>query len=82
MLDFICMGPVDLPRVRRKRQNTKWNIFAHSATRAHNLKICNLILYRLNYLGFDESRRIKVTFICTHTSDINVYIGISSIMMK
>ena len=24
MLDFICMGAVDLPGVRRKRQNTKW----------------------------------------------------------
>ena len=23
MLDFICMGPVDLPGARRKRQNTK-----------------------------------------------------------
>ena len=26
MLDFICMGPVDLPGARRKRQNTKWKI--------------------------------------------------------
>ena len=26
MLDFICMGPVDLTGVRRKRQNTKWKI--------------------------------------------------------
>ena len=26
MLDFICMGPVDLPGVRRKRQNPKWKI--------------------------------------------------------
>ena len=25
MLDFICMGPVDLPGARRKRQNTKWS---------------------------------------------------------
>ena len=24
MLDFICMGPVDLPGARRRRQNTKW----------------------------------------------------------
>ena len=24
MLDFICMGPVDLRGARRKRQNTKW----------------------------------------------------------
>ena len=23
MLDFICMGPVDLPGAHRKRQNTK-----------------------------------------------------------
>ena len=26
MLEFICMGPVDLPGARRKRQNTKWKI--------------------------------------------------------
>ena len=26
MLDFICMGPVDLTATRRKRQNTKWKI--------------------------------------------------------
>ena len=26
MLDFICMGPVDLPGARRKRQNPKWKI--------------------------------------------------------
>ena len=26
MLDFICMGPVDLPGGRRKRQDTKWKI--------------------------------------------------------
>ena len=28
MLDFICMGPVDLSGARRKRQNTKWKILA------------------------------------------------------
>ena len=26
MLDFICMGPVDLTGARRKRQNTKWKM--------------------------------------------------------
>ena len=26
MLDFICMGPVDLTGARQKRQNTKWKI--------------------------------------------------------
>ena len=26
MLDFICIGPVDLIGARRKRQNTKWKI--------------------------------------------------------
>ena len=26
MLDFICMGPVDLPGARRKRRNTKWKV--------------------------------------------------------
>ena len=39
MLDFICMGPVDLSGARRKRKNTKSKILAHSGTRTHNPEI-------------------------------------------
>ena len=44
MLDFICMGPVDLSEARRKRQNTKCNlkILVHSWTRTHNPEISSL----------------------------------------
>ena len=82
MLDFICMRPVDLPEACRMRQSTKWFFFVHSGTRTHNLVICSLIFYRLGYPCFDESCPIQVTFIHTCTSDNNVYIGISSRMMK
>ena len=54
MLDFICMGPVDLPGARQKRQNTKWKILAYKGTRTHNLEISSLMLYRLSYPEFDE----------------------------
>ena len=37
MLDFICMGPIDLPGTRRKRQNKKRKIRAHIWT--YNLDI-------------------------------------------
>ena len=33
MLDFVCMGSIDLPGARRKRQNTKLKILIHSWTR-------------------------------------------------
>ena len=46
MLDFICMGPADLPGAHGKRQNTKWKIIAHRGTQSHNLEICSLMLYR------------------------------------
>ena len=51
MLDFICMGPVDLSGARRKRKNTKWKILAHSGTRTHNPEISSLMLYQLSYPG-------------------------------
>ena len=82
MLDFICMGPVDLPGVRWKQQNTKWKILVHSGTGTHNLEIWSPMLYRLSYTGFDESCAIWMTSIHTFSSDTNVYIGISSMMMK
>ena len=82
MLDFICMGPVDLQGAYRKRHNTKWKIQVHSVTRTYNLKICILMLYRLSYPGYDESCPIKVNFINKCTFDTNVYICISSRMMK
>ena len=77
MLDLICMGPVDLPGARRKRQNTKLNILSNNGTRTHNLEISSLTLYRLSYPGFDESCPIKVTFKHEYSSDTNVYIGIN-----
>ena len=52
MLDFICMGPVDLPGARRKRQNTKCKILAHCGTRTHSPEIWSLVLYRLCYPGY------------------------------
>ena len=37
MLDFICMGPVDLSGAHRKQQNKKKRkILARSETRTHN----------------------------------------------
>ena len=48
MLDFIRMGSVDLSEARRKRQNTKWEMLAHSGIRTHNPQIRSLILYRLS----------------------------------
>ena len=36
MLDFICMGPVDLPGARPKRQNTKMKNSCHRWTRIHS----------------------------------------------
>ncbi len=46
LLDFICIGPVDLPGARQKRQ--KYKIIAHSGARTNNLEICSLMLYRMN----------------------------------
>ena len=82
MLDFICMGPVDLPGAHRKQRNTKWKSLAHSGTRTLYLQTCSLMLYRLSCPGFDESLPIKVTFIHTCTSYTNVYIGIRSRMLN
>ena len=65
-----------------KIQNTKWNILAHSGTRTINFEIYSVVPYRLSYLGFDESRSIKVAFIHTCTSNTNIYVGISSRKIK
>ena len=42
MLDFICMGPVDLSGARRSQQNTK------RKTRTYNRQIRSLMFYRLS----------------------------------
>ena len=44
MLDFICIGPFDLPGVRQKRYNTKSKIIGHSWTRTHNPDIRSMML--------------------------------------
>ena len=82
MINFICMGPIDLPGAPRKRQNTKWKILSYSGTRTHNFEFSSQLRYRLSYPRFDEAWPIKVNFIRTFTSDTNVYIGLSSRMMK
>ena len=51
MLDFICLGPVDLPGAHRKRQKTKWKILVQTGTRTHNPEIWSLMLYRLSRPG-------------------------------
>ena len=51
MLDFISLGQVDLPGARRKRQNTNWNILAHSWTRTHKPEIWRLVFFQLSYAG-------------------------------
>ena len=74
MLYFIDMRPVDLSGARWNRQNTNWKKnLPHNRTRTHNLEI----LARCS-----SNWATKVTFILTCTSDANVYIGISSIIMK
>ena len=54
LLDFICMGPVNLSGARRKRQNTRWNILVHGGTRTHNPEISSLMLYRLSSPGLSN----------------------------
>ena len=66
MLDFICMGPVDLPGAR---QNTKWKILAHSGTRSERkvlpqwTHMCNmkalsfLVRYLLQRLCFRSNKK-------------------------
>ena len=73
MLDFICMGPVDLQGARRKRQNSKWTILAHNGTRTYSIEIFFLTLYRLSYPGIDETFPIKGTFINTYDNNIFMY---------
>ena len=49
MLDFICMGLVDLSGARREAKKIqKWKIIAHSGTRTHNPEISSLMLYQLS----------------------------------
>ena len=48
-LDFICIGPVDLPGARRKRQNTKWKMLAQSGTRTYNIEIYSLMCHWIKW---------------------------------
>ena len=82
MLDFICMGPVDLPGACRKRQNTKWKQF---------LSIVGLEPTNLRsevWCSTDWASRacwklsILMTLFHTCTSITNVYIVIRLRMMK
>ena len=63
MLDFICMGPVDLLGAHQKRQNTKWKILAHSGTRTHKPEVWSMMLYRLSYPGL-----LKAVYFNDHIS--------------
>ena len=40
MLDFICIGPADLPGGVESYKNTKWKVLAHSGTRTHKSCAC------------------------------------------
>ena len=63
MLDFICIGSVDLRGARGKRkQNTKWKILAHSGTRTQNLELRRQILTPTGLAELDESFHSKVLY--------------------
>ena len=87
MLDFICMGPVDLPGAHRKRQNYKMKNSCHVWDSNPHLESCSPMLYRLSYTGFDESYPAWITFIhimyfryqCIHVFPVSEKIEISSI---
>ena len=72
MHDFICMGPVDLPEARRKRQNIKWKSLAHSGTGTHNLeRIFVLYMYCFVlhigvYLYLTNSKETHNSCVCFH----------------
>ena len=75
MLDFICMGPVDLPGASKATSNGK--VLPKVRLKPPTFRFVVGPLYQLNYQGFDKSCPIKVTFIHKSTSGTNVYIGIS-----
>ena len=83
MLDFICMGPVDLPGARRKRQNTKWKIpcpqwdSIEPTTLRFKVWCSTDWASRAWWMLF-----IKITLLHTCTPDTNVYIIISTRMTK
>ena len=82
MLDFICMGPVDLPEARRKRQNTKWKIPCpqwDSNPQPFDSKSDAL---PTELAGLGECYPFKMTLLHTWTPDTNVYIIISTRMTK
>ena len=71
MLDFICMGPVDLAGARRKRENRKWNFVARGS---HNSSDLQSDALPTELSGLNESSNISIPFIHTCTSDTNVRI--------
>ena len=75
MLDFICMEPVDLPGKRRKRQNTKWKILAHSETLTQNPEISSLVLYRLSKPGLLNAVHLNdlITYMYSRYQCIHCY---------
>ena len=83
MLDFICMGPVDLPGARRKRQNTKWKISCpqwDSNSQPFDSKSDAL---PTELAGLGEWYPFKWPYyIQSCTPDTNVYIIISTRMTK
>ena len=74
MLDFICMGSVDLRGAREKEKKLKGKVLANSGTRTHNLEIRSQTLNTTEQAVLDESSHFKVTFIHACPSDTNVYL--------
>ena len=66
MLDFICMGRVDLPELveSNKIQNAKFLPTVGLKPTSLRFVAC-MMLYQLSFPGFNESFSIKVTFIHT-----------------
>ena len=73
MLDFICMGQVDLLGVRRKWEHTIWKIIALSVIWTHSDEIASPMLYRLAFENDVEERILSCK--CT-ISKYLLYFGI------
>ena len=60
ILDFICMGSVELQQLRRQKKNTKWKSLAHSWIRIHDLKIHSQTLYRLGTSWIPKEKKEEI----------------------
>ena len=93
-IDFICMGPVNLPGAHRKRQNTKWKILAHSGIWTHKFEICSLsytwtlmkaVLFKLPlYMYFRykfENDEVERILSCTCTVLWTTYLNIYAVQI-